>query len=131
MIPGVDCVRALESPKVGHIGDRDDDRAVASTVVAHRARILRIDIAAYAAHLDFFERRLYGSGERRHDLIALLDKKERRAPRRARSEARQARKQTDQALDFGASCGSGHGDEWRPVCGATARQSTAVGRAAR
>src|SRR5262249_57604920 len=71
--------------------------------------ILGVDIAAYAAHLDFFESRLYGSGERRHDLIAFLDEKERRAPRRARAEAGQAREQTDQALDLGASCGSGHG----------------------
>src|SRR5262249_42166180 len=91
------------------IGDRDDDRGVSSAVGAHRARILRIDIAAYAAHLDFFEGRLYGGGERRHHLIALFDEKERRASRRARSEAGQAREETDQALGLGASSGGGHG----------------------
>ena len=51
---------------------------------------------------------LYGGGERRHELIALLDEKERRAPRRARSKARKAREQGDQALDLRASGGGGH-----------------------
>jgi len=53
---------------------------------AHRAGILRIDIAADAADLDLLERGLQRGGERRHDLLALLDQEQRSAPRRARAE---------------------------------------------
>jgi hypothetical protein len=63
---------------------------------------LAVDIAAHAAHGDFFQGRLHRCGQRSHQRIALLDEEQRRAPRRARAKAGQARKQLDQPLDFRA-----------------------------
>jgi hypothetical protein len=69
---------------------------------------LRIDIAAGLADLDLVDRDLQRAGERRHQRLALLDQMQRRAPRRARPEPRQARQELDQAFDFRAGNAGGH-----------------------
>ena len=108
---------ALERPQVGDVGDHDDDGGIAPDVGADRARILGVDISAHPADLDFLERRLHRRGQRRHDLLALLDQKQRGAARRTGTEPRQAREQLDQTLDLGSGGGDGMVDE---VVGASA-----------
>ena len=98
---------ALERPKVGDVGDHHDDRGIAPHVGADRARILGVDISAHPADLDLLQRGLHRRGKRRHDLLALLDQKERRAARRAGAEPRQAGEQLDQTLDLGSGGGGG------------------------
>ena len=53
----------------------------------------------------FSQRGLQRGGERRHQLLALLDEMQRRAPRRARPEPRQPGQELDQALDLGSGDG--------------------------
>src|SRR5215475_4492713 len=101
-------MRALERPEIGDVGHHHDDAGVASRIGADRARVLAVDIAADAAHLDLLQRRLHGGGERRHDLLAFLDQKQRRAPRRAGTKSWQAGEQLDQALDLGSGSSGRH-----------------------
>src|SRR5215510_13927582 len=116
VIAGIDRVRALERPQVGDVGDGDNDGGIAPRIGADRAGILGVDIAAHSADLDFFERGLHRRGERRHDLLALLDQKQRRAARRAGPEPRQAGEQGDQTLDLGSGGSGGH-ERRRPATG--------------
>jgi len=109
VIAGIDRVRALERPEVGDVGDRDDDGGIAPRVGANRAGILGVDIAADRQISIFSSAVCIAAAERRHDLLALsLMRKQRRAPRRARAEPRQAGEQGDQTLDLGSGGGGGH-----------------------
>ena len=83
-------------------------------VGADRAGILRVDIAADLADLDFLHRRFQRGGKRRHQQFALFDEMQRRAPRRARAQSRQPRQQLNQALDFGSGNGGGHYVKFNP-----------------
>ena len=102
-------IGAFQRPKVGDVRDHHDQRRIALVIGADRAGIMRVDIAADRADHDLLARGLDRVGERRHQLLALLDQMQGRAPRRARPEARQAREQLDQAFDFGTGGASGHG----------------------
>ena len=83
-------------------------RGIAPRVGAHRARILAVDIAADLADRDLLHRGLQRGGERRHQLLAPLDERERGATRRARPEPRQAGQELDQTFDFRTGDGGGH-----------------------
>jgi hypothetical protein len=126
VIARVDGMRALERPQVGDVGDHHDDRGLAARVGAHRARVLGVDVAAGPADLDLLERGCERLPERRHDLLALLDQKERSAARRARPEPGQARQQLDQAFDFGTGDGGGHG--WEVIRTTSSRAAAAARR---
>ena len=93
------------------------DGGIAPHIGTDRARILGVDIAAHPADLDFFQRGMHRRGKRRHDLLALLDEKQRRAPRRAGAEPRQAGEQGDQTLDLGSGSGGRHERRRRPAIG--------------
>src|SRR5262249_33744150 len=114
----------------GDISYRDNDARIAVHVDTDGARILGIDIAADRADLDLLERGLHGGRERRHDLLALLDQEQRRAPRRARAEPRQAGEQLDQAFDLGPGDGGGHTGPLAHRTGDTQSTDTALGIAA-
>src|SRR5262245_33588546 len=114
MVARVHRVRAFERPEVGNIGDDHNDRRIAPHVGTYRARVLRVDVAANAADRDLLERGGERRTERRHDLLALLDQKQRRAPRRTRSQPGQSREQLDQALDLRSGSGGGHQNSFNP-----------------
>ena len=99
---------ALQRPEIGDRLDDDEHIRVAPLIAADRAGIERIDIAAVRADEDLLARGLHRVGERRQQFLALADEMQRGAARRARAEARQARQQLDQALDFGAGDALGH-----------------------
>ena len=50
VIARIDGVCPLERPKIGDVRHDHDRRCIASRIGAQRARILRVDIAAAAAH---------------------------------------------------------------------------------
>jgi len=83
MIARVEHLGALQRPEIGDVGHRHNHRGVAARIGAHRAGVLRVDVAAGAAHFDLLDRGLQCSGERRHQRLALLDEMQRRPPRRA------------------------------------------------
>ena len=92
----------LQRPEVGDVLDDDDDRLVAPRVRADRAGIDRIDVAAGRADADLVDRLAHGVGQRRQQLLLLLDQVQRRAAPRARPEPRHLGQQLDQAFDLGA-----------------------------
>jgi len=123
MIARVDRMGPLERPEVRDVGDHDDDGGIAPHVGADRARILAVDISAHPADLDFLKRGVHRRGKRRHDLLALLNEKERGATRRTGTKPRQAGEQLDQSLDLGSGGGSGHG-VWESLVRGTIAQAS-------
>ena len=94
-------VGALQRPEIADQFDDDQDRAVAPLVGADRAGVARVDVAAHRADDDLLVGDAHRLGERPEQRFALADQMQRGAPRRARAQARQAREQLDQPLDFG------------------------------
>ena len=93
------------------------EQIMAPLAAAMHTALEKIEICRVCGNIDFFERGLHRRGKRRHDLLALLDEKQRRAPRRARAEPRQAGEQGDQALDLGSGSGGRHERRRRPAIG--------------
>src|SRR3712207_2278020 len=98
MVAGPHGPGALEGPEIRHVLDHDDDRRVAAGIAAHGAGLGGVDVAAGAAYDDALARDLQGLGQGAEELLALLDEVQRRAPRRAGTEPRQAGEELDQAL---------------------------------
>ena len=79
---------------------------------AHRVHgIDRVDIAAFLAHLHLVARLRQRVRQRRQQLLAVLDEKQRGAPRRPRPEPRQSGQQLDQPIDFRPGGAPAHASE--------------------
>ena len=108
VVARIDGTGALERPEIRHIRDHDDDRRIAPWVGANGAGVATVNIPANFADLDLFQRGLDSRAQRRHDLLAFLDEKQRNPSRRAGPQSRQSREQLDQTLDFRAGRGRCH-----------------------
>src|SRR3954447_10201631 len=64
---------AFQGPEISDLLDHADGRAVPARIAAQRARIAGIDIAADAAHDGLVTRIDDRRGERRQELVAVLD----------------------------------------------------------
>src|SRR5262245_10529281 len=102
VIEPVEHASALERPEIADLLDHADQRAVAALVPAQRARVDGIDVATGLAGHDAIMRFGERGGERREQLLLLLDEMQRRASGGAGAEARQTCEQLDEALDLGA-----------------------------
>ena len=77
-------------------------RTVAPRIRADGAGIVRVDIAAAGADDDALGCDAHRLGQRREQLLALLDEMQRRPPGRAGAEPGQAGEKLDETLDLGA-----------------------------
>src|SRR6185503_11911781 len=100
VIAALEDMRALDRPEIGDILDDADEAGIAARVIAQRAGIDRIEIAANRARRH--RPRRIGEGERQglHQRFAPLDEEERDATRRARPKPGQLRQKLNEIVEL-------------------------------